>query len=298
MAGEWDTGLPVDHTLISDIPGEERKITSKTKTVLQKEHRALGDGNSGGEHTQGSAISYFLATASAPTLNPDGTAFATADLGRLWFDITTSELKVLVAITPTWKIIPSTAAAIALLSTLDVAGAFSVATNKFNVAAASGNVTAAGTLEATGLTTVADRSLTKTDAAPTAGTAEIANAKYVDDEITEAITGIAIGGYEKTDADTAALAKDVTYQAPVAGFFIAAGGRNESTTVKVNSSTFSSLSNGEITDFSASNYGYDNNAAQASSVMLIVPKDWFVRCNGPGTPRVFWVPFGTGSLTK
>jgi len=45
-----------------------------------------------------------------------------------------------------------------------------------------GNLTVTGTLEATGLTTVADGSVTKTSAAPTTD-AMIANKKYVDDQV-------------------------------------------------------------------------------------------------------------------
>jgi hypothetical protein len=180
MANEWDPTLPIDHTLISDLPGESRKITSKVTTVLEKEHRELGDGNSGGEHTQGSGITFFLPTASAPTTDPAGTAFVTADLGRLWFDTTTSELKVLVEIGPVvWKIIPSTAAAILLLSTLDVAGNFSVATNKFNVAAATGNVDIAGTLTPVGITTLADGSLATTQSADDNST-KVSTTEYTD----------------------------------------------------------------------------------------------------------------------
>ena len=107
MADEWNITKPVDHTLISDLPGEHRSRKEDTKTVIEKEHRTLGDDNSGGEHKQGSAISYFLPTASSPTLRPDGsTALTVDDAGRLWWDTTTSELKVLVSISPiTWVVI-------------------------------------------------------------------------------------------------------------------------------------------------------------------------------------------------
>lgn len=219
MAGEWNTTLPVDHTLISDLPNESRKITAKVKTVIQKEHRALGDGNSGGEHTQGSAISFFLPTASAPTTDPAGTAFVTADLGRLWFDTTTSELKVLVAIGPVvWKIIPTTAAAILLISTLDVAGDFSVATNKFNVTAASGNTAVAGTLDVTGNTDPTTYETTNggfldeddmsSDAADKVASQQSIK-KYVDDKVLipvngtpTAVTRVILTGTTDNDAST------------------------------------------------------------------------------------------------
>jgi hypothetical protein len=87
MAGEWDESLPVDHTKIGDLPGEHRKITAKVETVLEKEHEALGDSNSGGEHSNGSAVCYE--GTSTPTNRPDGsTALANnaVDRGRLWLD--------------------------------------------------------------------------------------------------------------------------------------------------------------------------------------------------------------------
>jgi len=100
MAGEWTPTTPDDHFLISDIPGSDRDIKNNTATVIEKEHRELGDGNSGGEHLQGSAMAYVLATASAPTEDPAGTSFVEADIGRLWFDTTENNMKVLTEVDP------------------------------------------------------------------------------------------------------------------------------------------------------------------------------------------------------
>lgn len=111
MAGEWNTSTPVDHTLISDLPGEHRSRKTDTKTVMEKSHQDLGDGNSGGLQLQGSAVAFFLPTASAPATNEDGTAFTSADLGKLWWDTTLSQMKVLVATAPTWTVLPSLAQA-------------------------------------------------------------------------------------------------------------------------------------------------------------------------------------------
>lgn len=88
MADEWNATKPIDHTKIGDLPSEHRKITAKVKTVLQKEHRALGDGNSGGEHKKGSAQAYSDDySGGLPQLRPDGaTAIDANDEGRLAVD--------------------------------------------------------------------------------------------------------------------------------------------------------------------------------------------------------------------
>lgn len=62
-------------------------------------------------------------------------------------------------------------------------GNLAVNTDKFTVAAASGNTLVAGTLDVTGVATVSDASLLKTSAAPTTD-AMITNKKYVDDQDT------------------------------------------------------------------------------------------------------------------
>ena len=229
MAGEWDISLPVDNTLISDVPGEDRKITSKVKTVIQKEHRALGDSNSGGEHTQGSAMPFFLATASAPTTNPDGSAFATADLGRLWWDTTTKEMKILTAITPTWTVIPSVAAAITLLSTLTVTGAVTC----------SSTLDVVGNIDPTTYETTnggfLDEDNMASDAADKVASQQSIK-KYVDDKVvpqrarlyasgnqsisSAAITQVTLGG-ESYDPETIAASNAIT--PTKAGYYLVTG---------------------------------------------------------------------------
>lgn len=63
-------------------------------------------------------------------------------------------------------------------------------TNKFTVDAATGNVVVAGTLAVAGIATLGDGSKLATSAAPGAN-AELANKKYVDDQIAVAIAAIA-----------------------------------------------------------------------------------------------------------
>jgi hypothetical protein len=64
-------------------------------------------------------------------------------------------------------------------------GNFTLNTDKFTVDAATGNVVVAGTLAVTGVATLGDGSKMATSAAPTAD-AELANMKYVNDQITAA----------------------------------------------------------------------------------------------------------------
>jgi len=61
-------------------------------------------------------------------------------------------------------------------------------TNKFTVAGATGNTVIAGTLGVTGVATLGDTSALATSGAPTAD-AQIANKKYVDDQISSAVSG-------------------------------------------------------------------------------------------------------------
>lgn len=226
MAGEWTPTTPIDHTLISDLPGEDRKLKNNTIAIVEKEHRTLGDGNSGGEHVQGSAISFVLATASAPTTDPAGTAFVAADIGRLWWDTTLSQMKILTGVGPVaWTTMPAFAQAAAFLSTLSCVGDFAVNTDKFTVAAASGNTaidgtaTVGSTLDVTGATeligvaTIADASVTKTDAAPTTD-AMITNMKFV---VTAGDSATA-SGYTANDSEGNAMLKSHAYLAPLSGY--------------------------------------------------------------------------------
>ena len=64
---------------------------------------------------------------------------------------------------------------------LSVTGDFAVNTDKFTVAAATGNTVVAGTFTSTGVATLADSSQMASSAAPTTD-ADLANKKYVDDQ--------------------------------------------------------------------------------------------------------------------
>lgn len=88
MANEWNVSYPLDHTLISDVPGEIRKLKDSVKDQLDREHETPVDGDAtGSEHSSGSAVAYE--GAGTPTNRPDGaTALANnaIDRGRIWLD--------------------------------------------------------------------------------------------------------------------------------------------------------------------------------------------------------------------
>ncbi len=84
MAQDWDVTKPVDHLKISLIPEEFREAKSSTKTILQKEHVALGASNLGGQHLKGAARVYM--GDAVPTTDPEGDNLdtaATSDDGRI-----------------------------------------------------------------------------------------------------------------------------------------------------------------------------------------------------------------------
>jgi hypothetical protein len=202
MAGDglWDELEPVAGTHAHALYGLIRDNNSGIQSALEAEHIFSGTttGLQTGAHKQGSARCFYQAT--QPLTAVDTSAFASTDLGSIWIDSDDKQVYILTATTPTWTVISTElfatflAAARVFGSTLGVTGDFAVNTDKFKVIATSGNTTVAGTLGVTGLATVGgtlgvtgvatlgDTSTLATSAAP-ASDAQIANKKYVDDQI-------------------------------------------------------------------------------------------------------------------
>lgn len=179
----WDTNVTAlpDDTLIPDGPQAWRYLIANVPALFGSEHHTFPTGtNIGAWHRPGSANIFVEAT--APTARVDSQPFDSNDVGRLWYDTTLGIFKILTAIgADVWTPLPSLTAA------NNYTGDFVINTDKFTVAAATGNTAVAGTLGVTGPTeligiaTVADASVTKTTAAPTAN-AQLTNKKYVDDQ--------------------------------------------------------------------------------------------------------------------
>lgn len=125
--------------------------------ALNREHTfSTGGGETEqAQHRQGSARCFFQD--SEPTTQVDGGAFASTDLGSLWFDTNSSPVNkysVLTATTPTWTPVSDEVIAVLLAAnrvfagTLGVTGNFAVNADKMTVDAATGNTLVAGTFDA------------------------------------------------------------------------------------------------------------------------------------------------------
>ena len=97
----WDESKPVDGLLIPDIPQSIRFLVGNVEALLGIEHHTFPtDSNSGAYHSQGSAVPFYQS--SAPATRADSSAFAAADLGRLWVDSDDQRVYMLTATTPSW----------------------------------------------------------------------------------------------------------------------------------------------------------------------------------------------------
>ena len=244
----WVVTSPNDEALVGNTYKELYDLRKGVALRVDREHITLATSSAGGEHVQGSARAWFQDA--APGLQPDGTALAAGDLGMLWFDSNATPdnlVYVLTATTPTWTLISESLRNETLtwvnLQTFtagilsnnhitlgagdDLVGSstsnITFNTNKFTVAGDTGNTLVAGTLDVTGVATIADASKLTTAAAPT-DPCDIANMAYVDAAIAAAIVAsVDFSEYTTEDDDTETLAKDHDYLATSDGFVYAYG---------------------------------------------------------------------------
>lgn len=191
----WSKNKPASTTSLAASNPQMLANNDALEIALNREHEFSTGGTVADQvhHKKGSARCFIQA--SAPTVRRDTNAFTAEDNGSLWIDTDSSpvnQFNVLTAFAgPTWTPISTEVIAVLLAAnrvfagTLGVTGDFAVNTDKFTVAGATGNTLVAGTFDSTGIATLADASLLKTTAAPGAD-AQIANKKYVDDQVTAA----------------------------------------------------------------------------------------------------------------
>ena len=161
MAGDglWRKTEPVAGTKARLVSGLLRTNAASIESALDSEHIFSGTAaaTQTGAHRQGSARCFFQD--SAPATAPDGSAFASTDLGMLWFDTNSSPdniLYVLTATTPTWTPVSTEIIATLLASarvfgnTLGVTGDFIVGANKVIINATTGATSIDGVLGVTG----------------------------------------------------------------------------------------------------------------------------------------------------
>jgi hypothetical protein len=255
----WDDDSPDDGQPAGNAFKEIYDLRKGIALRMNKEHTTLATSSAGGVHKQGSARAFFQDA--APTTQVNGDALAATDLGLFWVDSNSAidnELSILTATTPTWTPISVNIIATLLASARTFGDALTVTglltanggvtlgagddligsatsditinTNKFTVAGATGNTSVGGTFESVGVATLADESVTKTTAAPSAD-AQIANKKYVDDQITAAK---ALSAWTTQDADSAAMVDDgTTYTATSDGFLQVYGTKTPVSELKI-----------------------------------------------------------------
>jgi len=224
----WVKGEPHEGILAPDLNNVVRDNNEALETALNAWSRFETAGTQNGQPRQGSARVYFQDT--VPTARLDDDYFDSTDLGCIWIDSNSSpdnQFNILTAAdgagTETWTPISTEiiaallAAARVFAGTLGVTGNFAVNTDKFTVAAATGNTAIAGTLSATGIATLAKASLLASSDAPTTD-AMLANKKYVDDLkiIPAKVTNI-FGDATGVDSDSNAFVKSHAYSAPTDG---------------------------------------------------------------------------------
>ncbi len=294
MAGnDWDVNVPIDHSKISARPSQTRDLKSSTKTIIQKEHVALGASNLGGQHLKGSARVYM--SDSLPGTDPESNNLdtaATSDDGRLAVVTAAATgvyntLKVYMAtaagISTGWEGIrvaeAGTSSRVRLANAVSIAGysATSVFTAYNVVCMSTGGIPRL----ASGLNAVLMPAT-----APTTD-AHVANRKYVDDQITAVVP---FGVPDTKDDQNNDMVKDAVYEAQQDGFVTVYSDGNNSATPLL----------GFIGSTSTPALKVAANIAAASpkkiSIMFPVKSGWFFKVTGSVLSitdfKMYWHPIG------
>ena len=263
MSGEWDTTLPANSLAVASIPQTFKDTKTNIIAVFEKEHETLGDSNTGGEHSSGSAVSYEGTT--SPTNRPDAsTALAdnAIDRGRIWIDgnfdppvvkrwsgtawivlgrcIVDSESVVLSTYNQKHEDIAGgretqirahgeqSGGEASTLGFIEIShdstgddqkGKIRLVVNDGDDSDAPSKVgivvNSDGTVTCAQVVTVADGSTNASSAAPTAN-AQLANKKYVDDQVTASY--VCLSAYTNQDSESNTMLKSHAYKAATDGF--------------------------------------------------------------------------------
>lgn len=133
---------------------------------------------------------------------------------------------------------------------------------------------------------IPDGSELATSAAPTAD-ADIANKKYVDDQIAVAIDSI-LGSWTSLDSNSNTLAKDNVYKAGSDGFVVIVKNNvNEALGYTDNSSPPTTLRTICV-----------GAGSKAGGTMPVKKDDYWKITTTSGVPTLYWIPIGNGSCVK
>ena len=100
----WDEDCPAIDDVLGNSCLEIRDLRKGVRIRLEKEHSTISTSGAGGEHKQGSAISYAGDYTSAwPVLRPDGaTSLSASDTGRMAINTASSPNKFAIYVHPSW----------------------------------------------------------------------------------------------------------------------------------------------------------------------------------------------------
>jgi len=170
-------------------------------------------------------------------------------------------------------------------------GNVTINTDKFTIDAATGNVVAAGTLGVTGVATLGDTSALATSAAPAAD-AQIANKKYVDDQIAAIIASdVTMSAYTNEDSESNAMLKSHAYLAATGGSVsVYVANQNSKILRGYVGSTDDPAGAGDLIQISE-----DAEGSQYTCFSFLVAEgEYFeVTYDGTNTPVIRWKSFGT-----
>ena len=311
-------GWDVTHPLVGAAHGlacyEIQDLRKGVGIRSDKEHQTLAASGAGGEHKQGSAISWYTGT--QPTVRPDGaTDLTSADLGRLWYDTTNNVLMILDTIgTPDvfsvcYDILdeddmatdsatrpPSQQSVKAYIDSGTVTMAAKTLTSPVLDGTLSGTafidendmasdsaiaVASQQSIKAYVTTVDAANSVTDQAYADGVGTAALA----------AAIAALALGTRTFNDADTDALAKDVVYLAGSDGFVTAWGDFGGEIVLLSDSAALPSV------EIDRNNVAANDYSGRLNVHGQIKSGEYF-KITATAAITATWLPIGTGTLSK
>ncbi len=296
----WDVTKPIDHTKVSVLPEETRGLRSSIKTVIQKEHVALGSANSGGQHLKGAARVYL--GDAVPTTDPESNNLdtsATSDDGRIAVvtaAATDAEntLKVYIAtaagISTGWEDIrvaeAGTSHRVRLANAVSIRGyrATGVSTTISLIKVNASDLPEIGSGAA---------AIVMTSALPTAS-GQVANKDIVDtkeDTLVTQVTASTFGPRTFDDTEASTLVKATIYKAQCDGF-LTVSQLTDANSYRIH------IEQADTSPDVTIGYAIARSNVAATST-FVVRKDDYIQVEqylGSANPTISFVPIGTGGL--
>lgn len=293
----WDKDVPASGTSLRNSNPQMLENNSIIETAIDLEHAFTTGSAQTGVHAQGSARCFFQDA--APATQVGGGAFVAADLGSLWIDSNSSpdnQFNILTATAPTWTPVSTEVIAVLLAAnrvfagTLGVTGDLAVNTDKFTVAAASGNALVAGTLDVVGNIDPTSYETTRggfldEDAMGSDAADKVASQQSIKTRIASQT-----GGDVPTlnDSESNAMLKAHAYLAQTSGFV------NAFNTGTGNNKLFVHTTNDPAGAGTKVDEWEGDAAADKGGMFTFVANGKYFEVTSGGTPTILWTPLVTG----